>query len=182
MSLSRRNVLKMGAALAAAPLVGELAQGRITAGYFSTGSPELDKELGGGVRSGSVVAVAGPRGSGKTAFFTRMAKANGIVDAYAMNTGTSDMLSIMARNDGSYIGSLMLDCVEPADPGAAATAAARDAFLARWFTRTCEVVRDSGGLMAISVCHSIDGTPAWLNIPHCVISLCGSTPSIVKRV
>jgi PAXNEB protein len=187
-SFSRRNLLKMGAALAAVPLVGDLPATSTGEKRFSTGSPELDHSLGGGLRLGTFLAVAGARSSGKTAFFLRLAKANGILDAHPMSTGTSDMLSVMEREDGKYIGSLMLDCVEPStdkereamdcDP------AARDAFLSRWFQRTREVTHASGGIFAISVCQPIDASaaPAWLGIPDYVITVNQSTASVLKHV
>lgn len=94
MSFTRRNLLKMGAALAAVPLVGDFQTALPGTKMFTTGSIELDHSTGGGFRLGSVVAVVGPRGSGKTAFLLRLAKANGVGDSYLMNTGTTDMLSM----------------------------------------------------------------------------------------
>jgi hypothetical protein len=187
MAFSRRNVLKMGVALAAAPLAGDLGFTSKAEKFFSTGSPELDGELGGGMKSGSFLAVVGPRGCGKTSFFLRLGKANGIVDSYSMRAGTSDMLSIMERQDGRFIGSLMLDAAEPSTDrekaGMQAGAAARDAFLARWFERTREVTHESGGLFAISVCQSaeIAVNAAWLKIPDYVIAVSGPTARLIGR-
>ena len=186
MAFSRRNLLKMGAALAAVPLVGDAQIGANGGKVLSTGSPELDRSLGGGLRSGSVLAVVGPRGSGKTALLLRLARANGIMDAYPIGAGTSDMLSIMEREDGKHVGSLMLDAAEPStekeraemarDPGA------RDAFLTRWFQRTLEVMHESGGLFVISVCETVGSTGkrAWLDIPDYVITVDQSAGSVFK--
>jgi hypothetical protein len=188
MSFSRRNVLKMGTALAAIPLMGDVASGVLGDKIFSTGSPELDQAMGGGLRSGTVLAVVGPRCSGKTAFLLRLAKANGIMDAYPMSAGTSDMLSIMEREDGKHIGSLMLNAAEPSTDTERADMqhhpAARNAFLARWFKRTQEVTRESGGLFAISVCESLAGPaePTWLDFPDYIITVNQSTGSIYKSV
>jgi hypothetical protein len=183
MSFSRRNVLKMSAAMAAVPLLGDVQTGPTGTKIFSTGSREIDQSLGGGLRLGTVLAVVGPRGSGKSAFMLRLAKANGIMDAYPMGAGTSDMLSIMEREDGKHIGSLMLDAAEPATDteweDMNRDAGARDAFLSRWFKRTRDVTHESGGLFAISVCESLDGSakPAWLDVPDYVITVSQSTGS-----
>lgn len=188
MSFSRRNVLKMGAALAAIPLLGDVPKGPSGDTIFSTGSQELNYSLGGGLRVGTVLAVVGTRGSGKTAFLLRLAKANGIIDAYPMSAGTSDMLSIMEREDGKHIGSLMLNAAEPSTDTERANMqsdpAVRNAFLARWFKRTQEITRESGGLFAISVCESLAGSvkPAWLDIPDYVITVAQSTGSIYRSV
>lgn len=188
MSFSRRNVLKMGTALAAIPLMGDVPRRPSGDTMFSTGSQVLNYSLGGGLRVGTVLAVVGPRGSGKTAFLLRLAKANGIMDAYPMSAGTSDMLSIMEREDGKHIGSLMLNAAEPSTDTERADMqhdpAARNAFLARWFKRTQEVTRESGGLFAISVCESLAGParPAWLDIPDYIIAVDQSTGSIYKSV
>jgi hypothetical protein len=186
MSISRRNVLKMGVALSAVPLVGgfdgKTAHGRL----FLTGLPDIDRALGGGMVPGSFLAVIGPQGSGKTAFLMRVAKANGIVDSHAMHTGTSDMLSIVERADGKHVGSLMLDAGEPStdqekqnmqqDP------IARDAFLTRWFQRTREVVQESGGLFAISAWGTSGDSSSsqWMKQPDYVIRAVGSSYSIIK--
>lgn len=185
MPVSRRSLLKMGAALAAVPLLGQLPADAAGEKIFSTGSPELDRALAGGIRHGSVLAVLGPRGSGKTAFLLKLAQANGIMDAYPIGTGTSDMLSIMEREDGSHVGSLMLDAAEPATTAERAAMAqdpaARDAFLTRWLQRTAEVTHESGGLFAISVCTSAAAGPSgWLAHPDYVITLNGTTPVVSK--
>ncbi len=188
MTFSRRNLMKIGAALAAVPMVSHLHIGPKDAKVLSTGSSNLDRSLGGGLRMGTVLAVVGPRGSGKSAFLLRLAKANGILGAYPIGTGTSDMLSITVREDGSHIGTLMLDAVEPStdkeradmeqDPGA------HDAFVTRWFARARRVMHDSGGLFAISVCEKIGGTtkPAWLEIPDYVIAVNQSASVLIKRL
>jgi hypothetical protein len=186
MSISRRNLLKMSAAIAAIPLTAERSNAAAAEKGFASGSPELGKELGGGIRADSVVVVVGPRGSGKTAFFLRMAKANGIRDVYPMGAGTSDMLSIVTREDRTHVGSVMLDAAEPAAEQErtqmARDAAARDAFLSRWFQRTREVMRRSGGLMAISLCEASAGGPqGWVEIPDYVIRVSQGTCSIVRR-
>jgi len=185
MPLSRRNLLKMGAALAAVPLLIELPADAAGEKIFPSGSPELDRALNGGIRHGSVLAVVGPRGSGKTAFLLKLAQANGIMDAYPIGAGTSDMLSIMERQDGTFVGSLMLDAAEPATSTERAAMAhdpaARDAFLTRWLQRSCEVTHESGGLFAISICAPDTASPsAWLAHPDYVISLHGSVPVVAK--
>jgi hypothetical protein len=184
--ISRRNVLKMGVALSAVPLVGGFDDKSIGKKFFSTGLADLDGSLGGGMLPGSFLAVVGPRGSGKTAFLLRLAKANGIVDAHAMNTGASDMLSILERADGKHVGSLMLNAAEPStdkekqdmerDPKA------RDAFLTRWFRRTREVVQESGGLFVISawVTPDFSSNSSWVSLPDYVIHANNSTYSVIK--
>lgn len=183
MSTSRRDVLKQGFALAAVPLVGRIDPAAKFP--FTTGFPELDAALGGGIKAGSFVAVVGARGAGKTAFLLRLAKANGVADAHPMSSGQSDMLSIMKRPDGTYVGSLMLDSAEPAtdqekqqmkdDP------AARDAFLCRWFRRTQEVVRESGGLFVVSAPGTENTSGAqWFAFPDYVIAAQGGTYRVIK--
>ena len=186
MITSRRNVLKLGVALSAVPLVGGFDAAPAGRKFFSTGLADLDRSLGGGMLPGSFLAVIGPRGSGKTAFMLHLAKANGIVNAHAVNAGGSDMLSIMVRSDGKHIGSLMVDAAEPStdkekedmnrDPNA------RDVFLTRWFRRTREVVRESGGLFVISAWDHSGSSPsaAWMNLPDYVIRANGFTYSIIR--
>jgi hypothetical protein len=176
----------MGVALSAVSLVGGFDASPEGKSLFSTGVADLDRALGGGMAPGSFLAVIGPAGSGKTAFLMRVAKANGIVDAHAMNAGSSDMLSIMQRPDGKHVGSLMLNAAEPStdkekadmerDPGA------RDAFLTRWFRRTWEVVQESGGLFVISAWGTCgdSASPAWMSHPDYVIGANESTYRIVK--
>ena len=187
MPVSRRNLLKMGAALAAVPVLGEVRADAAGVRRYSAGTLELDLALGGGLRQGTVLAVVGPRGSGKTAFLLKLAQANGIMDAYPMGTGTSDMLSIMEREDGKHVGSLMLDATEPATEKERAemaqNAAARDAFLTRWLTRTREVTHASGGLFAISICAAPDqnDTSHWLGIPDCVLVVNADAVRIARK-
>lgn len=187
MSISRREALFAGGALAAIPLVGNLSADRLAANVFPTGWPEIDRALQGGIRHGSLLVVVGPRGSGKSQFLIQLAKTNGIIDAHAMNQGTSDMLSIMRHRDGKYIGTIMTNGVEPstdkeradmdADPQA------RDAFLTRWFARTKEVLRESGGVFALTVDGQIATTtvkPSWMSIPDYVVQANGSTYQLIK--
>lgn len=189
MDLTRRNVLKMGAALAAIPLAGDLASGAAGEKRLRTGSPELDSALGGGIPMGRVLVVIGPRGSGKSAFMRRLAEANGITDLHLVRGGTSDMLSIMEREDGRYIGALMLDAPEPATPtertAMEASPAARHAFLTRWFTRSRDVVHESGGgggVMALSACADPDATAEWMQIPDYIITVsASSSPRLLRQ-
>ena len=186
MDTSRRDLLKMGVALSAVPLVGGFAEKPTVRTFFSTGLIGLDAELGGGMAKGSCLAVVGPRGSGKTAFMLNLAKANGILDAHSMNQGTSDMLSIMHRTDGTEVGSLMLDAAEPStdqekqdmekDP------AARDAFLTRWFRRSREIVRESGGLFVISALGTTgdSSTPLWMSATDYIILADQSAFRLIK--
>jgi hypothetical protein len=185
MEISRRNVLKMGVAMSAVPLVGPVHASPTGERVFLTGSPDLDRALGGGIRLGTLSAVIGPRGSGKTDFLFRLAKANGVGDAYTMNVGGSDMLSIMEREDGQFIGSLIINGPEPATDKERADMERdpklRSAFLNRWFTRTRDVLHDSGGIMIISVRESpadAAGEP-WLKIPDYVISVTHSGCALV---
>ena len=184
---SRRNLLKMGVALSAVPLIGVLGEKLLRAGHFSTGLSDMDHAIGGGVAPGSFVAIVGPRGGGKTAFILNLARANGIVDAHTMNTGSSDMLSIMQRSDGSHVGSLLLDAAEPSsdqekgdidrDPGA------RDEFLTRWFKRSREVVRESGGLFVVSAwgTSSAPASASWMMFPDYIVHAGGSAYTVVKQ-
>jgi len=187
----RRDALKMGVALSAVPLIGGFdAKPAGSAGekFFSTGVAELDAALGGGMRDGTFMAVVGPRGSGKTAFLVNLAKANGLIDAHSMNAGGSDMLSIMARRDGTHIGSLMLDAAEPSTDkekeDMARDPSARHDFLMRWFRRTHEIVRESGGLFVISAWGtSDDATKApWMGFPDYIIRADKSAYSILKSI
>jgi hypothetical protein len=186
MNTSRRNLLKMGVALAAVPLVGGHDAKPADKKFFSTGLPDLDCSLGGGMLPGSFLAVIGPRGSGKTALLLRLAQANGIVDSHAMNTGASDMLSILERADGKHIGSLMLDAAEPSTDkerqDMEQNPNARDAFLTRWFRRTREVVRESGGLFVISAWGTSETSTdsAWMQFPDYVISAEQSAYCLIK--
>ena len=186
MSISRRSILRAGAALAAIPLMDDTSRAAVGERLFSTGSAELDRSLGGGLRLGSVLAVVGPRGSGKTAFLLRLAKANGILDSYPMGKGASDMLSIVEREDGRYVGSVMLDAAEPSTDLERANMeqvdGSRDRFLSRWFGRTRDVISTSGGLFVISVCEPVTEArrSAWASIPDYVISVEASTGSLLK--
>ncbi len=186
-SISRRNALKAGAALAAVPLIKALPAGSSTPILFSSGWPEVDRALHGGMRHGSLLVVIGPRGSGKTDFLVRLAKTNGIVDGHAVNHGTSDMLSIMQRPDGQYIGSIALNGIEPSTDQESvymeSDINARDAFLTRWFRRTKEVLRESGGIFALTVNGPSEMNPAnagWMAFPDYVIQAGGSTYRLLK--
>ena len=189
MTPSRRDALKMGFAMSAVPLIGSfegkpaLQPGRK---FFSTGVPDLDASLGGGMRDGTFMAVVGPRGSGKSAFLLNLAKASGLIDAHSMNTGCSDMLSIMARQDGTHIGSLMLNAAEPSTDkekqDMARDPKARHDFLTRWFRRTHEIVGESGGIFIISAWgtdNDSDKSP-WMAFPDYVIRADNSAYSILK--
>jgi hypothetical protein len=187
MTTSRRSVLKMGVALSAVPLIGGFDVSSLDRKVFPTGHADLDASLGGGLAHGSFLAVVGPPGSGKSAFLLRLAKANGILDAHAMNAGGSDMLSIMERADGTHVGSLMLDAAEPSTDlekrDMERNPAARDAFLTRWFRRTREVVRESGGLFVISAWGTSDHSTGsgWIDIPDYLISAKESAYTIIRR-
>jgi hypothetical protein len=186
MSISRREALLAGGALAAIPLIGNLPPGRPASNLFSTGWPEIDGALNGGMRHGSLLVVVGPQHSGKTDFMLRLAKTNGIIDAHAINKGTSDMLSIMRRHDGQYIGSVMLNAMEPSTDKERADMErdpqARDAFLTRWFRRTKEVLGESGGIFALTVDGQVTTTakPSWMSLPDYVVQAQGSTHQVIK--
>jgi hypothetical protein len=185
MTTSRRSVLKLGVALSAVPLVGGFDARPEGKRFFSSGLADLDRALGGGIRPGSFVAVVGPPGSGKSAFLLRLAKANGIVDPHPMNTGGSDMLSIMERENNTHIGSLMLNSAEPATDAEELAMKlepnARDRFLARWFARTKQIVDESGGLFVISAWGTTaDSTSAWTAHPDYIIGAADSGYRILK--
>jgi hypothetical protein len=189
MTTTRRDALKMGVALSAVPLVGGFeAKAAASAGtkFFSTGVADLDATLGGGMRDATFLAVVGPRGSGKTAFLLNLAKANGLIDAHSMNAGGSDMLSIMARTDGTHVGSLMLDAAEPSTDkekqDMAADPAARHEFLSRWFRRTHEIVQESGGIFVISAwgTQGDPSTAAWMAYPDYVVRADNGAYSLIK--
>jgi len=184
---SRRQVVIAGGVAAALPLLNALPAARPSRGVFPTGDAAIDRALGGGLRPGSLLVVAGPRGGGKTAFLTRLARANGIVDAHAMDRGTSDMLSIMRRGDGQHIGSVLLNGAEPSTDREVADMqrepAARDAFLARWFRRTREVLNDSGGIFALTALApdaAAAERSAWAAVPDCVVWAEGSAYRLIN--
>jgi len=184
--LSRRQWLKVGTSLSVMALLPRTdVLAAQTAQRYSTGYPALDVALDGGLRPGTLTAVIGPRGSGKTAFLYRLAKANGVMDATPGGMGSSDMLSIMHQR-GQPVGHLLSDAAEPwsaqereaigKDP------AARHAFLHRWFTRSHEVLHDSGGIFVFSIpgmCAAIPN-PDWTEIPDYVITLDGSSWTALK--
>ena len=185
MNVSRREAFLAGGAVAAIPLLR--AAGCPTETVFPTGCAEVDRALRGGMRHGSLLAVIGPRGSGKTDFLVRLAKTNGIVDGHAMNRGTSDMLSIMQRHDGRYIGSIVMNGVEPSTDKERADMErdpqARDAFLTRWFRRTKEVLRESGGIFALTVSEPLvtsATTANWMTLPDYIIQAESSTYRVIK--
>ncbi len=68
MAVSRRNLLKMGAGVAAAPLVGDLPVGTAGERLFSTGSPDLDRSLGGGLHHRKRSCGRGAAGQRKVRF------------------------------------------------------------------------------------------------------------------
>lgn len=193
MEVSRRDALKGGVALAAVPLARTLSGLSASELYFPTGQADIDRTLGGGMRLGTLLVVAGPRASGKSEFILRLGKANGIMDAHPMNQGTSDQLSIVQRPDRSFIGSLMLNAGEPStdlerramDSGDQAVAdVARNAFLTRWLRRTKEVLQESGGIFALSVCEDVAPKAAanWFSIPDYLIkALGGGTYKVIPR-
>jgi hypothetical protein len=163
----------MGAALAAIPWIGEVSAANSPSSLFPTGSAKVDDALVGGLRAGTLLVVLGPDGDGKSGFLLRMAEVNGVTQMHAMNSGNSDMLSLMQRPDGQRTGCLVLNGPEPAtdkehadmqrDPNA------RNTFLTRWFTRARDVVRESGGIMAIRVQAAPDMTTGWISIPDYVV-------------
>ncbi|GEM_PF-3787482 len=178
--ISRRALFKFGAGVSVAALMpGMEAAAAKGEERFSTGFPDLDAAIGGGLRGGTLTVVIGPEKSGKTAFLYKLAKANGVMDASHMGKGRSDMLSIM-RQQGKAVGHLMSDSEEPATEVErllmASNPSARNAFLHRWFKRTQEVLRESGGIFVFSVVGTYDATPNpnWLEVPEYVIALDGS--------
>ena len=187
MNLSRRQSFIVGGALAAIPLLRALPSDSATELRFPTGTHDIDDALGGGMRQGSLLVVIGPRGSGKSDFLLRLAKTNGIADAHAVNQGASDMLSIMERHDGQHIGSIVLNGVEPSTDKERADMErdpqARDAFLTRWFRRSKEILRESGGIFALTISEPL-GTGAttvnWMTLPDYVIQAENSTYRVIK--
>jgi len=187
MDVSRRQVFIAGSALASIPLLRALPLSPGKAIHFLTGVAEVDQAIGGGVREGSLLVVIGPRGSGKSDFLLRLAKTNGIADAHAINQGGSDMLSIMKRHDGQHIGSIVLNGVEPSTDKERADMErdpqARDAFLTRWFRRSKEILRESGGIFALTVCEPLitqTATPNWMLLPDYIIQAQNSTYRVIK--
>ena len=186
MQFSRREALITGGALAAIPLIRALPAFHSAETIFPTGWKEIDHELNGGMRPGTLLVVIGPRGSGKTDFLVHLAKTNGIVDGHAINRGSSDMLSIMQRGDGQYIGSIMMNGVEPSTDKERADMdrdpQARDAFLTRWFARTKAVLADSGGIFALTVNETFTpgATPNWMSLPDYLIEAQNSTYRVLK--
>lgn len=136
------------------------------------------------MRIGTFMVVLGDERSGKSEFMQRLAQVNGVVDVHAMNSGSSDMFSLMRRPGGRYVGCLMLNGPEPMtdkergdterDPGA------RDAFLTRWFRRTHEVLRDSGGNFAISVRDKLRTDATWVAFADYVVSADRGTYQMLK--
>ena len=176
MLVSRRTALQMGAALAVVPWVGHVSAAAPAQEVFSTGSAKVDRALGGGVRAGSLIVVADAAGGGggESGFLARMAHVNGVPDVHAMTAGTADMLSLMQRPDGQRTGCLLLNSPEPITDKELADVArdpkARDAFLSRWFRRSREVVRESGGIMAIRVRAEPTSNADWISIPDYVVT------------
>ncbi len=185
--ISRREAFIAVGALAAIPLLRKLPTGDPAQVHFATGCAEIDRALDGGMRQGSLLVVIGPRGSGKSDFLLRLAKANGIADAHAINQGGSDMLSIMKRHDGQHIGSIVLNGVEPSTDKEHADMErdpqARDAFLTRWFRRSKEILGESGGIFALTVSEPLAtsaATPNWMTLPDYIIQAESSTYRVIK--
>lgn len=154
---------------------------------YPTGCVQIDRALHGGIRDGSLLVVIGPAGSGKTDFVLRMATANGIANVYPANRGTSDMLSIVRSRDGRCIGSAMSNGTEPSTDKEQADIrrdpAARDAFLTRWFRRTKEVLRESGGIFVLTVRDEIGPTAAsagWRAYPDVAVQAEGSQYRVIQ--
>lgn len=188
MGISRRALIA-GGALAAVPLIGALPASRPSEMLFPTGWADVDRALRGGMRHGSLLVVIGPRGSGKTDFLVRLATSNGIADAHAVNQGMSDMLSIMQRPDGQYIGTIVLNGVEPSTDKERAEMQrdpqGRDSFLTRWFRRTKELLHESGGIFALTVEGAAATHPAsaaWMAYPDYIIEAEGSTYRVIKPI
>ena len=186
--ISRREALIGGGLLATAiPLPKALAANAPAHDYFPTGWPQIDRAFGGGIRQGSLLVVIGPRGSGKSDFLHRLARTNGIADAHAINRGGSDMLSIMKRHDGQHIGSIVLNGVEPSTDKERADMErdpqARDAFLTRWFRRSKEILRESGGIFALTISEPLatsTTTPNWMTLPDYIVQAESSTYRSIK--
>ena len=185
--ISRREAFIAVGALAAIPLLRKVPSGDPAKIHFTTGLAEIDHALGGGIPERSLLVIIGPRGSGKSDFLLRLAKANGIADAHAVNQGASDMLSIMKRHDGQHIGSIVLNGVEPSTDKERADMErdpqARDAFLTRWFRRSKEILRESGGIFALTVCEPLatsTTTPNWMTLPDYIIQAESSTYRVIK--
>lgn len=175
MNVSRRSTLQFATALVLAPWVGHASDAVPAQDLFSTGSPDVDHRLGGGVRVGSLLVVADDgAGDAVSRFMVRMADANGVSQVHRMTAGGSDMLSLMRLPDGRRTGCLLLNSPEPTtdkeqldmrrDP------AARDAFLSRWFRRSRDVARESGGIMAIGVHATVTRHAGWVAIPDYLVS------------
>ena len=93
----------------------------------------------------------------------------------------------MRRHDGQYIGSVMLNGVEPSTDKERADMEhdpqARDAFLTRWFKRTKEVLGESGGIFALTVNGQVTTTPpkpTWILFPDYVIQAEASAYRVIK--
>ena len=178
----------MGAAIPLTTCVSDTSAADSTPSFFKTGCPQIDRALGGGLRHGTLLVVIGSPGSGKSDFLIRLAKSNGIVDAHAMNRGASDMLSISRRPDGQYIGSIVLNCVEPTTEqdrlSGARDPTARDAFLSRWFKRSKDILRESGGIFALTVEAQLEGgmphLAAWTAHPDYIVQAEGHTYRLIK--
>jgi hypothetical protein len=155
---------------------------------FPTGFAEIDGALHGGISHGSLLVVIGPHRSGKTDFLIRFARSNGIIDAHAMNQGMSDMLSICRRPDGQYIGSIVLNCLEPSTDAERARMgrdpASRDRFLSRWFDRSKAVLRQSGGIFALTVESELEAQAAaptrWMAYPDHIVQADRHTYRLIK--
>jgi hypothetical protein len=185
--ISRREAFIAAGALAAIPLLRKLPSGDPAQLHFPTGLAEIDSALGGGMRQGSLLVVIGPRGSGKSDFLLRLAKTNGIADAHPINQGASDMLSIMQHHDGQHIGSIVLNGVEPSTDKERADMErdpqARDAFLTRWFRRSKEILRESGGIFALTISEPLatgTTTLTWMTLPDYIIQAESSTYRLIK--
>ena len=184
MLISRRSALQMGASLAVAPWVGRVSAAASAQGLFSTGSAKVDLALGGGVRTGSLIVVIAQsdNGGGENGFLARMARVNRVPYVHVMTAGTADILSLMQGPDGQRTGCLLLNSSEPITDreldGAERDPKARDVFLSRWLKRSREVVRESGGIMAIRLRADPAVKADWISIPDYVVT---ADESVIKQ-
>jgi hypothetical protein len=113
--MNRRDFLKTTVALGAAAAIPFTLPEQVEAATpkerFSTGLPQLDELMGGGIRPGELCIVSSDTAGGKTAFCNNVARTNGIKPLdFNPKAGNNDILMLHPAGHGLYIPNYSTPC------------------------------------------------------------------------